>query len=107
MTSKWPGKASGGCAGAWEVQKKHLIVWRALSARQMHEISGKEAKNEIARLDGLEMAWKSLRKVRGGRGRAWEVQKKHLWRNSGSNQGPQDPKESSMQSFSSVLRSPN
>ena len=31
----------------------------------MREIRGKEAKNEIARLDGLEMAWKSLWKVRG------------------------------------------
>ena len=60
----------------------------------MREISGKEAKNEIARLDGLEMAWKSLRKVRGDVGGRGRCKKKIVWRNSGSNQGPQDPKES-------------
>ena len=47
----------------------------------MREIRGKEAKNEIARLDGLEMAWKSLWKVRGdvgGRGRQKKRQKRKL-----------------------------
>ena len=52
----------------------------------MREIRGKEAKNEIARLDGLEMAWKSLWKVRGdvgGRGR----QKKRKLENPGIDPG--------------------
>ena len=48
----------------------------------MREIRGKEAKNEIARLDGLEMAWKCLWKVRGdlsgGRGRQKKRQKRKL-----------------------------
>ena len=39
----------------------------------MREIRGKEAKNEIARLDGLEMAWESVWRLRGAWAGAWEA----------------------------------
>ena len=73
----------------------------------MREISGKEAKNEIARLDGLEMAWESVWRLRGAWAGAWEAKKNSFGVTRDRTKDLKIPKKASIWNFSSVLRSPN